>query len=289
MLVFQSFYGIPDNFHDARGRAVNAVLGFTLRMLDLLEQAIDTRHPGDKLVLCWDESLGSGFRHRLYPAYKANRPMADDAFIYQLQRCAEIGEALGLCQLASQEFEADDLLAALVHWQHQTGAPATIVSRDKDLAQIVMPGDLWWPFPGSAAWSHAQLLEHWQIPLPGIADYLALCGDAVDNIPGVRGIGAVSARALLQAHPSLEALYAHLDDLHKMPVRGASTLRHKLEAQREDVFLFRELTRLRHDSLDEAGWQSLQCVAADPGRFEQVLVACNLWPRVKKKAQQHFS
>lgn len=283
MLVFQSFYGIPDTFADPQGRSVNAVLGFTLRLLELLDQS-----PQARVVLSWDESLGSGFRHRLFPAYKANRPLADAGFLYQLQRCAEIGDALGLPQRASEEFEADDLIAALVHWQHQAGGQAIIVSQDKDLAQIVTADDQWWPFPKSAPWSHDQLRDHWQIPLLSIADYLALCGDAVDNIPGVRGVGAVSARMLMQAFPSLELLFENADQMASLPVRGARRLRQKLETQREDVFLYRELTRLRTDALSQTECMALQNSAPNASIFEKILKDCNLWARVQKKAHHHF-
>lgn len=285
MLVFQAFYGIPDTFHDAQGRSVNAVFGFALRLMELLAEI---RHADTtpRIILCWDESLGSGFRHHLYPPYKANRPLADEAFLYQIQRCAEITEALGLCQRGSNEFEADDLIASLVHQQHAAGGSALVVSQDKDLAQLVTPGDHWWPYPKSEARDHAALLEHWQIPLGSIADYLALCGDAVDNIPGIRGVGAVTARVLLQAFPSLELLYDNLDAVTSLPIRGAAGLQKKLAAQRDEAFLYRELTRLRRDALSAQDWEAMQCVTPQPEALEQVMKACNLWSRVQKKATQ---
>lgn len=287
MLVFQSFYGIPDDVFDGAGRSVNAVLGFTLRLLDLLQKRV---HAADaRIVICWDESLGSGFRHRLYPPYKANRPIADEEFIYQLRRCTEVADSLGLAQCASQEFEADDLIAALVHRQHEAGQPALVVTQDKDLAQIVMPGDTLWAFPKGEPLSHAALLEHWQIPLTSIADYLALCGDSVDNIPGAKGIGAVTARTLLQHFSSLEALYDNLMQVSTLPVRGAAALQTKLAAQRDEVFLFRQLTRLRHDALTDSQWLQLICSAAQPDRLERVLTECNLWRRVQKKASAYFA
>ncbi len=294
MLVFQSYYGIPDSFHDAQGRSVNAVLGFTLRMLELLGQSWGNTHNDDtvcgqgRVVLCWDESLGSGFRHRLYAPYKANRPLADEAFIYQLQRCAEVGEAMGLAQFASTEFEADDLIASLVHWQHVQGAGAMIVSQDKDLAQIVGAWDRWWAFPKQSAWTQAELLAHWQMPLARIADYLALCGDAVDNIPGVKGVGAVTARVLMQTFASLEMLFDNVAEVGALPLRGAAGVQKKLVAQREEVFLFRELTRLRGDALGVEDWRGATLRAAQGERFREVMVACGLWGRVKNRAQGYF-
>lgn len=299
MLVFQSYYGIPDSFHDAQGRSVNAVLGFTLRLLELLAHTVgdavgDGRNDAPegaarRVVLCWDESLGSGFRHRLYAPYKANRPLADAAFLYQLQRCAEIGDALGLAQHASKEFEADDLIASLVHWQHAQGAPAMIVSQDKDLAQIVGGGDQWWAFPKQSPWTQTQLLAHWQMPLARIADYLALCGDAVDNIPGVKGVGSVTAKVLMQTYPTLEALYDQIGSVGALPLRGAATLQKKLQAQQDEVFLFRELTRLRCDALGVSDWQLATLKATQEERFKWIMSECNLWSRVQKKAHEYFS
>ncbi len=287
MLVFQAFYGIPDTFHDAQGRAVNAVFGFALRLMELLTH-IDYNGGGQRVVLCWDESLGSGFRHRLYPPYKANRPVADEAFLYQIQRCSEIADAFGLCQRGSEEFEADDLIASLVHQQHLAGATALIVSQDKDLAQLVTPGDQWWAFPRQSAQGHDGLLEHWQIPLASIADYLALCGDAVDNIPGVRGVGAVTAKVLLQAFPTLDELYANLDGLAALPLRGAAGLQKKLAQQQEEAFLFRELTRLRRDALSAQDWDGMVCITPQVQALEQVLTACGLWGRTQGKVRQFF-
>lgn len=291
MLVFQSFYAIPDTFRDGRGRPVNAVLGFTQRLLDILASVKAAR-----TVLCWDESLGTGFRHRLFAPYKANRPLADENFRFQLQCCAEITDALGLSQLASQEFEADDIVASLVHWQRQDrrdNRSALIVSQDKDLAQLVQESDQWWPFPKSGPWSYAQLIEHWQIPLASIADYQALCGDAVDNIPGVKGIGAVGARVLIQAFFTLETLFHHLDDVADLPVRGARGLRQKLEIQRDDAFMFRELTRLRNDAVTATGWQQLENQPLEKCRpdgeaLKRVLQQVQLWPRLQKRVERHF-
>ncbi len=123
-----------------------------------------------------------------------------------------------------------------------------MVSRDKDLSQLIGPGDRFWDYADAAEYGYEQIAARFGVAPESMADYLALTGDAVDNIPGVPGIGPKTAAALMSRFATLELLYANLDELAFLPVRGASRLPQKLREHREVAFLARELTRIFCDA-----------------------------------------
>ena len=142
---------------------------------------------GDLVVLAFDESLGSGFRHAIDENYKANRPLPSEDIIYQLTLLKDIAQLMEFVVLASEEFEADDLIASCVHkladWQ------CVIYSRDKDLRQLVSNSVTVLDFTNSTHWTPSLLLEKTELTAAQIPLYLALVGDASDNISGVPGVG----------------------------------------------------------------------------------------------------
>ncbi|NPU90693.1 MAG: hypothetical protein HPY82_02155 [Gammaproteobacteria bacterium] len=245
--VFRAWFSLPDSIRDQRGRPVNAVLGYWRLLLELLVQL----KPRLGLV-AFDESLFSGFRHQLYQPYKSNRALPDEELAYQLELCRLLTEALGIPCRSSRIYEADDVLASAATLAHTHGLPVMLLTRDKDLAQLVMPGDFWWDWSGGLPQDHAALCERWQVPPARIPDLLALAGDAVDNIPGVKGIGIQSATKLIRHFGDLENLYSHLDALADVGVRGCARIQRALLVQQHEAFLFRELIRLHEaDDLDE--------------------------------------
>ena len=151
---------------------------------------------------------------------------------------------LGVAEFASTEYEADDLIGTLAHQVRGEGLRVTVVSRDKDLSQLIGPGDKYWDYADSTEYSYEQLPEKFGVPPERMADYLALMGDASDNIPGVPGIGPKTAAAIMQRYASLDALYDDLPGTADLPVRGAAGLAAKLAAHREAAFLARALTRI---------------------------------------------
>jgi 5'-3' exonuclease len=128
------------------------------------------------------------------------------------------------------------------------GLRVTIVSRDKDLAQLVGPGDVYWDYSDAAEYRYEEIPERFGVPPERMADYLALRGDSVDNIPGVPGVGAKTAAALMQRFESLDALYDNLPAVAGLPLRGAAQLPGKLTQHREAAYLARSLTRIHCDA-----------------------------------------
>lgn len=238
--IFQAWFGYPDHFHDQAGQSVNAVYGY---MKTLLTQCSALRPK--YMLAAFDESLFSGFRHQLYPDYKANRALPDESLARQLQLCRQLTELAGVCCAGDAVYEADDWLALGAQTAKSAGLRCTVITRDKDLAQLVEEGDLWWDWAKDVRRDHRALTEHWQVEPPQIPDLLALMGDSADNIPGVAGIGEKSAQALISHFGSLESLYSNLDAVLTLPVRGAKRLHGVLQASEDQAFLFRELIRLR--------------------------------------------
>ena len=129
----------------------------------------------------------------------------------------------------------------------ELGMAVTIISRDKDLAQLLYgEADRLWHL-GDAPRSASQWREERGVDCATIADFLAVAGDAVDDIPGLRGVGDKTATIIFQHYRSLEAIYANLDGLAALPVRGAKGLAEKFILARQQLFLFRQLCRLRDD------------------------------------------
>jgi 5'-3' exonuclease len=240
--VFRAYYSMPPDLTDGDGNPVHAVYGFARFLCDLLERA----RP-EYLAVAFDASLTSSFRNQIYPAYKANREPAPPDLLLQFERCRSFCAHLGLAWFDSREFEADDIIGTLAIRMRGEGLRATIVSRDKDLAQLIGPGDVYWDYSGNERYHHGQIADRFGVAPERYADYLALTGDAVDNIAGVPGVGPKTAAALMKSYGSLEELYARLDTVRDLPLRGASKLPEKLALHREAAFLARQLTRIRCD------------------------------------------
>ncbi len=196
------------------------------------------------MLVAFDESLFSGFRHTLYPTYKANRALPDPDLAYQLMLCRELAEALGLCCRSSEVFEADDVLYSGAVVARGMGAWVEVVTRDKDLAQIVGAGDHWSDWHSGDRLDWQQLTLRWGVAPAQIPEVLALAGDAVDNIPGIPRIGLKTAVTLIGHFGDLESLFCRIDEVATLPVRGGTKLGEHLMNYSEQALLFRELIRL---------------------------------------------
>jgi 5'-3' exonuclease len=182
--VFRAHYSMPDDMVDDDGNPINALYGYCRFLGNFMEQV----NP-EYVAVLFDESLSKSFRTEIYPEYKANRDPAPPELKRQFAQCRRFTRALGLMECASPKYEADDLIGTLVTEGREKGRPSTIVSRDKDLTQLVSK----------------------------------VAGDSVDNIPGVPGVGKKTATALLQHFGSLEKVYDNLDYVPSRPTSVRST------------------------------------------------------------------
>jgi 5'-3' exonuclease len=243
LYVFRAWHSMPDDFRDADGWPTNAVHGFARFLLELLERE-RPRH----IAVAFDEALDSCFRNALYPAYKANREPAPEELKRQFGQCKALCTALGLVTLAHREYEADDLIGSALHHARAHGHRGVIVSADKDLSQLLGLHDEQWDFARGQRWGAAGVKARHGVDAHQIADYLALCGDAVDNIPGVPGIGAKTAAILLAHFGSLDTLLARIDEIPYLRFRGAAAAAAKLRAHREQALLCRQLSTIALDA-----------------------------------------
>ena len=129
----------------------------------------------------------------------------------------------------------------------EEGVRSAYITRDKDLAQLVRNGDLYWDFGAREQFGYHDIERYFGVAPERFADYLALTGDDCDNIPGVPGIGHKTAASLMKAFDSLDDLYANLSRVIGLKLRGARTLHERLHEHRESVFLARKLTHITCD------------------------------------------
>lgn len=235
--LFRAWHSMPDAFLNEQGQPTNAVYGFTGFLCSLVEQA-GPSHVG----VAFDISLSSSFRNEIYPEYKANRDPAPEELKRQFAWARSMSEAMGFKCYADERFEADDLIGTLAsHWRER-GHSIHIVTGDKDLAQLLGEGDTWWDFARNTRLGPSGVFEKFGVEPAQIADYLALTGDAVDNIPGVPGVGPKTASALLAHFGTLDAIFERLGEIAHLSFRGAKSLAPKLEQHRDKATLARQLT-----------------------------------------------
>jgi DNA polymerase I len=237
--VFRAYHSILPDMRDRDGAPVHAVFGFARFLGDLIERVRPAY-----MAVAFDGRRAHSYRSRLYPQYKANREPAPADLLLQFERCRELCQHLGLAAFIDAEYEADDLIGTLATVMRAAGVRAAFITRDKDLAQLMRDGDLFWDFGARSQFGYHDIERHFGVAPERFADYLALSGDCVDNIPGVPGIGRRTAAALMHAFGSLDELYADLGAVALLPLRGAATLPARLAAHRESVYLARSLTRI---------------------------------------------
>ncbi len=243
MYVFRAWHSMPDEFHDADGQPVNAVHGFTRFVLELLE-----RHRPARMVFAFDEALESNFRNDLYPAYKANRDPAPDELKRQFRYCQQVCRALGFMVLSHARYEADDLIGAALSHVRKLGHAGLIVSADKDLAQLLLGDDEQWDYARNERWRSEGVKTRYGVHAHQIADYLGLTGDAIDNIPGVPGIGAKTAASLLAHFGSLDILLERLAEVPFLRLRGSAQHADRLKQHRDIALLSRRLATIDCDA-----------------------------------------
>ena len=279
--IFRAYYSMPADMVDEEGHPINALYGFSRFLGDFME-----RVQPEYVAVLFDESLRNSFRTEIYPEYKANRDPAPDDLKRQFEQCRRFTKALGLMNCGHPRYEADDLIGTLVESGRRDGIPSTIVTRDKDLAQLLTKQDIFWDFAGKGKIRYDQVPEVFGVWPEQIADFLALAGDAVDNIKGVPGVGKKTAAALLQHFGSLEKIYDGLDDVHNVSVRGAKSLAAKLNQHRDAAMLSRRLTGIACDAPIEHPKTGLRPAAPDLGAINALYDQANIGTALRRQAER---
>ena len=279
--IFRAYYSMPDDMVDGDGNPVNALYGFCRFLGDFMEQVTP-----EFIAVAFDESLTTSYRTDIYAEYKANREPAPDDLKRQFELCRRFVRSLGLMHVSHPRYEADDLIGTLVEHGRRQGRPSTVVTRDKDLAQLLTRDDIFWDFAGKGKIEYEQVPEVFGVWPEQIADFLALAGDSVDNIPGVPGVGKKTAGALLNHFGSLDEIYANLDKVHEVEVRGAKTLGAKLEMHKDAADLARRLTGIACDAPIENAEEALQPNAPDLGEINALYDEANIGMALRRQAER---
>jgi DNA polymerase-1 len=259
--VFRSFFGMR-SMSAPDGTPINAVFGLGMTLQKML---VD--HQPAMVACCFDAGSKT-FRNDMYPAYKANRGAPPDDLIPQFDLCRELVEKMGFAVAMTPGFEADDLIGTLTVRLRDAGHEVVIVTGDKDLAQLLGPGVKIYNLAKNEWWDEAGVPDRMGVRASQIIDYLALAGDAVDNIPGVRGVGPKAATALLAEFPNLEAIYDNLDQVESLAVRGAKSLRKKLEDDHANALLSWKLADLDCQAPCDLAIEDLRYLGANPEPME---------------------
>ena len=214
--IFRAFHALPP-LTRPDGTPIGAVLGFSNMIYRLLK---DTN--ADHIAIVFD-AAETTFRNRIYDKYKANRSETPPELVPQFKLVREATDAFGLPRIERADFEADDLLASYARAAAENGDDVTIVSSDKDLMQLVSPQIRMFDPIKNKPIGAAEVQEKFGVGPEKVVDVQALCGDSVDNVPGVPGIGVKTAAELINAYGDLETLLERAGEI-KQPKRRQSLL-----------------------------------------------------------------
>jgi DNA polymerase I len=235
-LVYRSYFAfIRRPMFNPKGKNSSAIFGFVRSLLLLLGE----RKPSYFAVAL--DSTVPTFRHEKYPPYKATRDKTPEDLRDEIPVIEEILKQLGVPTIRAEGFEADDVMATLALQAKAEGRPCYVITGDKDLLQLVDgPVRILKPESGGGftEMDRERVNEAWGVQPEQILDYLSLVGDTSDNVPGVKGIGAKTAVALLGLHATLDGIYQNLDSIK------SESQRKKLADGRENAYLSRDLITL---------------------------------------------
>ena len=254
--VYRSYFAIRGLTNSA-GLATNAVYGFTQTLKKLLND-----HKPDAIAVAFD--IGSSkTRHEAFADYKKDRrPMPDDLSV-QLPFVNEVLEGFHIPVIGVEDWEADDLIGSLACKARDSGYDVVIATSDKDFFQLVGDGIRLFHTGREVMYDAKGAAEAFGLPPEKVVDVMAIWGDAIDNIPGVPGIGEKGAKSLIQQFGSLEGVYEHLDQ-----VKPAQ--RKKLEEHRDKAFLSRDLARIKCDLAVDTDFEKFKRVDPDRAKLHDV-------------------
>ena len=239
--IFRAWFSMPDRWHSDDGMPLNAVYGYASFLCDFLSRI----HPATHIAAAFDESLGTCFRKEICADYKASRVLPDEALAFQLQCCRELTELSGIECFGGESHEADDYIATLARLAREQDCAVTVVTRDKDLGQVLLSeGDLWWDFAADQTLDADGFSHRFGVSPAQFADYQGLVGDSIDDIPGVPGVGPKTAAVLIKHFGDLESIEQGMDEVKALSLRGAARLPEKLSRYWSHALLSRELARL---------------------------------------------
>lgn len=238
--LYRAFHAFPPLTNSA-GEPTGAMYG----VLNMLKSLISQVQPNHIAVVF--DAKGKTFRDEMFEQYKSHRPPMPDDLRKQIQPLHDIIRALGIPLLVIEGVEADDVIGTLAVAASKANQKVLISTGDKDMAQLVDDNIMLINTMNNTLLDREAVIEKYGIPPELIIDYLALMGDSADNIPGVAGVGEKTALGLLQGIGSMAEIYANLDKVAELPIRGAKKLGDKLLAEKEMADLSYRLATIKTD------------------------------------------
>ncbi|MGC3875326.1 DNA polymerase I [Halomonas sp. GXIMD04776] len=254
--LYRAFHALPP-LTTSKGAPTGAVKGVISMLKSLIKQ-----YPDSPMAVVFD-AKGKTFRDELFEQYKAHRPPMPDDLREQIEPLHACVKALGLPLLCVEGVEADDVIGTLARHATEAGRDAVISTGDKDMAQLVNDRITLVNTMKGETLDVAGVEAKFGLPPALIIDFLALMGDKVDNIPGVPGVGEKTALGLLQGVGGMDAIYADLDKVTTLSVRGAKSLPKKLEENRDQAYLSYQLATIKTDCELPVGLDDLDIAAPD--------------------------
>ena len=231
--IYRAFYAIR-HLSNSKGLPTNAIYGFTQMLLKVLKE----QQP-DYIAIVFD-SRGPTFRNEVYKEYKANRPTMPENLSLQIPYIKKIVEGYRIATLEVEGFEADDLIGTVTR-AIESKADVVIITGDKDILQLVSDRVLVYDTMKEATFGVDEVLGRFGVKPDQVVEVMGLAGDAIDNIPGVPGVGEKTAMTLIKTFGSIDNLLAHVDQVPQ------AKLREKLVTHGEMARLSRELATIRTD------------------------------------------
>lgn len=282
--IFRAYHSLPPMTADD-GTPCNAAYGFANTLIRYAAEE-DPSHA----AVCFDAAMTS-FRNAIEPGYKAQRGETPDDLEPQFDLCREIAEALGFASFERDDYEADDLLGALCEEILRGEGRARVLTTDKDLCQLVREDGrvVVHDLAKEKTFDADAVREKFGVSPAQIPDYLGLVGDVIDNLPGVPGIGAKSAAAILRVFETIEAIPVGegaamgAEAWSRVAVRGAAKIAQKVEAHRERALATKSLaTVLRAVPGVEPGLPELAYHGADRSKIEPLFDRLG-WNRIRDR------
>ncbi|MGB0601170.1 MAG: 5'-3' exonuclease, partial [Flavobacteriaceae bacterium] len=239
-LIFRGYYAFIKNPRiNSKGMDTSAIMGFTNSLLDVIK-----RERPDHLAVCFDKG-GSATRTEMFTDYKANRDETPEAIRVAVPYIQQILEAMHIPVVVKEGYEADDIIGTLAKQAEKEDYQVFMVTPDKDFAQLVSENIFMYRPArmgnGIEIWGIPEVQEKFEVERPEqVIDYLGMMGDAVDNIPGLPGVGDKTAKKFIKAYGSMEGLLEHTDELK-------GKLKEKIEASKELGVLSKQLATILLD------------------------------------------
>jgi DNA polymerase-1 len=239
-IFFRAYHALPP-LATRKGLPTGAIYGFTSMLVKLL------RESQPELCAVVVDAPGRTFRDEAFADYKATRTETPSDLLLQLPYIKQMVDALGLPLVEVPGVEADDVIGTLACQAVQHDRDVQIVTSDKDMMQLVGPRVRLLDTMYDRTTGVREVEARFGVPPQQVVEVMALMGDSIDNIPGVKGIGEKTATRLIQHFGSVESLYARLDEIESLGLRGAKRLRAQLEEGAEDARKSRFLATIRCD------------------------------------------